>query len=84
MAQDTETAVIPPTSEPVPSSAAEHMRLHRRRRRDGLRCVTILLRETEVDALTRKGFLKADARDDQDAVCEAPHQFFDHTLGPTS
>jgi hypothetical protein len=51
----------PPTSTPAPRSAvAERMRRHRERRRDGLRCVTIELRETEIDALVRNGFLKAD------------------------
>ena len=33
------------------SAAAERMRRHRQRRRDGLRCLMIELRETEVDAL---------------------------------
>ena len=40
-------------------------------RRDGLRCLTIELRETERDALIRKGLLKADARNDLHAVREA-------------
>jgi hypothetical protein len=30
------------------------MRRHRERRRDGMRCLTIELRETEIDALIRK------------------------------
>ena len=34
------------------SAAALRMRRHRERRRDGLRCMTIELRETEIDALT--------------------------------
>ena len=43
---------IPPTTEPAArSAAAERMRRHRQRRRDGLRCSMIELRETEVDAL---------------------------------
>ena len=43
------------------SPAAERMRLHRERKKNGMRCVMIELRETEIDALIRKGFLKADA-----------------------
>jgi hypothetical protein len=35
--------------------AAKRMRLHRERRRRGLRCLMIELRETEVDALIRGG-----------------------------
>jgi len=53
----------PPIAKPR-SSTAERMRAYRQRRRDGLRCVTIELRQTEIDALTRNGFLKADARND--------------------
>jgi hypothetical protein len=41
-----------------PGPAAERMRRHRDRRRDGLRCLTIELRETERDALIRNGLLK--------------------------
>ena len=40
------------------SPAAERMRLHRERRRRGLRCLVIELRETEVDALIRGGLLE--------------------------
>lgn len=35
----------------MPSRATLRMRRHRERRRDGLRCLTIELRETEIDAL---------------------------------
>jgi hypothetical protein len=61
----TEMMTNPPTAAPATHSpAAERMRLHRERRRKGLRCLTIELRETEIDALVRNGFLKADARND--------------------
>ena len=46
----------------MPSLAAERMRRHRQRQRDGLRCLTIELYETEVDALIQKGLLKAETR----------------------
>jgi hypothetical protein len=46
------------------SAAAERMRRHRERRREGSRCFIIELRETEIDALARNGFLKTDARND--------------------
>src|SRR5712691_9739731 len=46
----------PKTTE-KPLTPAERMRLHRKRRRNGLRCMRILLHETEIDALIRKGFL---------------------------
>jgi hypothetical protein len=42
----------PSTDEPVARSpAAERMRRHRQRRRDGLICLTIELRKSEVDGL---------------------------------
>ena len=71
----------PPTAAPAThSAAAERMRLHRERRRKGLRCLTIELRETEIDALIRKGMLKIDARNDQHAILNALYAHLDHTL----
>jgi hypothetical protein len=55
------------------------MRAHRKRRRAGLRCVVVQLRETEIDVLIRKGLLKADARNDRYAVRNALHAHFDRT-----
>jgi hypothetical protein len=65
---------------PAPSPAALRMRRHRERRKDGLRCMTIELRETEVGALVQKGFLKEDARNNQGAVMNAFYGFLDRTL----
>jgi hypothetical protein len=59
------------------SPAAERMRRHRERRRDGLRCLTIELRETEIDALISK---KADARNNPDAIRDALYAHLEHTL----
>jgi hypothetical protein len=68
----------------IPSAAAERMRLHRQRRRLGLRCLTIELRETEIEALIHRGLLKAETRHDMDAVRKALYEYLDHTLSPTS
>ena len=65
---------------PTPSPAALRMRRHRERRRDGLRCMTIELRETEIDALIRKGLLKDDARNNRRAVISAFYGFLDRAL----
>ncbi len=64
----------------TPSAAALRMRRHRERRRDGLRCVRIELRETEITALIRKGFLKEDTRNNLRAVKSAFYGFLDTTL----
>ena len=53
------------------------MRLHQERRRKGLRCLTIELRETEIDALIGK---KGVARNDEDAIRDALYSHLDRTL----
>ena len=65
------------------SPAAARMRLHRDRRRRGLRCLTIELRETEIDLLIRKGLLNSETRHDPGAVCDALYAHLEQTLGST-
>jgi len=73
---------IPPSNEPATrSAAAERMRRHRQRRRDGLRCFMIELRETEIDALIRKGLLPPGNRHDYVSVQSALYEFLDRALG---
>ena len=67
MAQNAKVTTIPAGRSP----AAERMRAHRERRRSGLRCLTIQIRETEIETLIRKGLLKEDARNEQEAVLKA-------------
>ena len=68
----------PPTAaSEAHSPAAERMRRHRERRRDGLRCLTIELRETEIDALIGK---KSVARNDEDAIRDALYAHLERTL----
>jgi len=82
MAHDAEMIAGPPSAESMARSAAdERMRLHRERRRKGLRCLTIELRETEIEALIRRGFLQAEMRNDANAVSEALYSHLDQTLG---
>jgi hypothetical protein len=66
------------------TAAAERMRLHRERRQRGLRCLTIELRETEVDALIRGGLLEHDTRNDRNAVLKALYGHLNRTLRPAS
>ena len=70
-------ATIEPTNR---SPAAERMRVHRERKKSGMRCVMLELRETEINALIRKGFLKADARNDTSAIVDAIYAYFDREL----
>lgn len=64
------------------SPGAERMRRHRERRRDGLRCLNIELRATEIDELITRGFLAPDSRNEQAAVRNALYAFLDRTLNP--
>ena len=77
--QDASSAIVPDVRSPSP--AAARMRRHRERRRDGLRCLTIELRETEIDGLIRRGFLKSEMRNNKNAVLKALYAFFDRTIG---
>ena len=65
-----------------PTPAAERMRRHRERRREGLRCLWVELRETEIDALMRKGLLKPETRRDQNAIADALYAHLERTLEP--
>jgi len=75
------TAIPPLAEHATRTAAAERMRRHRQRRRDGLRCFMIELRETEIDALIRKGLLAGENRHDYDSVQLALYAFLDHALG---
>jgi hypothetical protein len=61
--------------------AAERMRRCRQRRRDGLRCYRLELREGEVKDLVRRGLLLASEQADTNAAIKAMYAFFDRTLG---
>ena len=65
---------------PTTHRLRERMRLHRQRRKEALRCLTIELRETEVGALIRRGLLEADARNDRLAVINAVHAHLEVSL----
>ena len=66
----------------TPSLAAERMRRHRQRQRNGLRCFTVELHELEIETLIQKGLLKWETRNDRSAIINALYAFFDHTLNP--
>ena len=69
-------------SVPARTPAAERMRLHRDRRRCGLHCLMIELRETDVDALIRGGLLEHETRNDRNAVLKALYGHLNRTLRP--
>jgi hypothetical protein len=63
------------------SPAAVRMRRHRERRRKGLRCLSIEIRDMEIETLVRKGLLPSEMRNSPRAVIEALYTFLDRTLG---
>jgi hypothetical protein len=65
------------------SPVASRMRLHRQRRRMGLRCIVIELRATEIGELVRRGLLTEDARNDRFALRKAMYSHLDQTLTPS-
>jgi hypothetical protein len=65
-----------------PVAAAERMRLLRTRRRNGLRCLRIMLTDTEIDCLVEKGFLKPERRHEHAAIQNAIDCFICHALVP--
>jgi hypothetical protein len=69
------------TSSPDISASAARMRLHRNRRRNGLRCVTIELRESEIRALVQRGLLTPEMQNQPHAVVSALYEFLDRNLG---
>jgi hypothetical protein len=69
------------TNSPNTSPAAVRMRRHRQRRREGLRSLTIEVRESEISALVRHGLLQPAARSRPGDIVKALYAFLDRTLG---
>ena len=61
--------------------AADRMRRSRQRRRDGLRSYRLDLRESEIEALVRRGLLPANEQTNRNAIIKAMYAFFHRTLG---
>ena len=64
----------------IRSPAAERMRQHRERRRQGLRCLMIEISETQIGGLVRAGLLPAEWRDYAGPVSCALYEHLDRTL----
>ena len=81
----TEMTTDPRTTTPaIRSAAAERMRRHRERRQFGLRCVTLQVRDGEIEELIRRGLLQADMRNDVHEIREALYAHLDRTLSKMS
>ena len=74
----TEQIELPPPR--MRSPGAERMARCRQRRQNGMRCLIIELRETEIDALIGRHLLAAESRHDNAAVRRGLYQFLDDAL----
>ena len=68
-----------PVSEGRVTAGARRMRASRQRQREGLRCVTLELREVEIDRLIDLGHLRQDEREDRNHVLLALYRFLDYS-----
>jgi hypothetical protein len=59
---------------------AERMQRHRQRRRDGMRCVQMEIRDTEIEELIRRKLLKEETRNDKQAIIDALYEFLENSL----
>jgi hypothetical protein len=75
------TAPIAEKVQAARARAAERMRRSRKRRRDGLCCYRLELRDGEIEALIRRGLLSPGQQTNRSAVMQAMYAFLDRTLG---
>jgi hypothetical protein len=66
----------------LPSLSTPRARLSKQRKRQGLRCITVLLHRAQIGYLVRKGFLDDDQRGDREAVRRAFDGFLYDALMP--
>jgi hypothetical protein len=66
--------------QPQLSPAAERMRRSRERQREGLCCLQIEMRKSEIIALCRRGYLPSEQLSDRGAIINALYRFFEAQL----
>ena len=82
MTQNPEVAeASAPIDRPPPLTSAQRMRLHRMRRREGTRCVTVLLNNTGMEGLIRTGWLARADRTSRTAIRKALQFYLVDHLG---
>jgi hypothetical protein len=80
MSDEADTVSLQSLTRNAVSAAAERMRAHRKRQREGLRCFTLEIRAREIDVLVQRGLLKPDARNDPYAIKMALYRHLDGSL----
>jgi hypothetical protein len=64
MTGDVDASAPPRDASPPPDHSTERMRRHRQRRRSGMRSIVLDVRDHEIEALIKRGFLAQNAADD--------------------
>jgi hypothetical protein len=64
----------------APLTAAERMARYRERRKAGMRCLTLEIRNSEISALIRRGLLDSNKSNDRVAIKTAIYAYFEQTL----
>ena len=59
----------------MPSSVAERVRIHRKRRRNGQRVVRVIITDNEIDRFVHQGYLEKDCRHLSTAIRDAIYEF---------
>ena len=76
-----QTAVLKPPPTKISLTRAERSRAYRGRQRYGDRIVHVCLEAVEIESLVAMGLLKAEHRQDRDAIGHALRGFLDSTMG---
>ena len=64
----------------TPLTAAERMARYRERRKAGMRCLTLEIRNSEISALIRRGLLDSNKSNDRAAIKAAIYAYFEQSL----
>jgi hypothetical protein len=67
----------------MPSLASRRQQKYRERRKHGLQCLTLEIRDEEVRELIRRGLLLAAEASDKAVLRQALYKHLDRTLSPT-
>ena len=66
----------------APLTAAERMARFRERRKAGMRCLMLEIRNSEIAALVRRGLLDSNTSNDPATIKAAIYAYFERTLDP--
>ena len=86
LAPETASGSLESVQDPAPKArklklGSIRAQFSRERRKNGMRCLTLEIRDEEISALIRLGLLASAARSDREAIKSAIYSHLDRTLG---